>query len=269
MTDVIKEVLSDVESIKSSLEILSTKGMPIIDTYANISTWVNMVTAIISTFIGTAIGTRFTMKLFKSQENMRIKEDFRLEFFKKYNSLYRELVEELDDLYKRMQQINQIIEMKNQRELYLIKDPTIDYNGKQDWNIDYPKSMLKKQIELSKSIKYKKEKMRKYIKNNKTIYKNGNELYEEVYIEIDFIFRKFNTISNAYEIIDLDDNPGFLKTEKIAQQQQHNEVIIDVLNIDKELEYVIDEMQLIHEKIENEFIGKYFKQESITNKYKL
>lgn len=224
-----------------------------------------MIQQAIITLIGAAIGTLFTMWLFKAQENIRIKEDFRLEFFKKYNSLYIELFEELNDLYERIQHNNQIIDSKNYRKSYLIKDPIINSDGKQSWSIFHPKSMLEKQIELSKSIKHKKEKMRKYIENNKIIYKKEIELYEEIYIGINDVFIKFNTISTAYDIIDADDNLGLLSETKIEQQKQHNEIINEVLNLDKQLNSIINNMQLIHEKIEKEFIGKYFEEESSTN----
>ena len=91
MENTINQIIHNIDSIKNSLEIISTKGIPIIDTYANISTWINMGTAIVSTFIGTVIGTRFTMELFKSQKNMRIKEEFRIIFYKGYKPLYKSL----------------------------------------------------------------------------------------------------------------------------------------------------------------------------------
>lgn len=87
MKEITPQVLSDIESIKLSLEALSNKGIPIIDTFAPITTVVNIVT----TVFATAFGGWITLLLFKRQEKMRIREELKLSFYNKYEKLYNEL----------------------------------------------------------------------------------------------------------------------------------------------------------------------------------
>ncbi len=91
------QVLSDIENIKTSLEIISKNGIPIIDTFSPITTSVNIMTTIFST----AFGGWITILLFKGQEKMRIREELIISFYQEYKNIYNRLIKEL--LYVRKQ----------------------------------------------------------------------------------------------------------------------------------------------------------------------
>lgn len=287
MKEITQQVLSDIESIKLSLEALSNKGIPIIDTFAPITTFVNIVT----TVFATAFGGWVTIQLFKRQEKMRIKEDLRLSFYKEYREKYKDLYESILDLNESIKRYKKVW---NEDSMY-IKDAIIGAYGLKNWNCYYPQDINTDYINKIKEINVKSQILNKFLKINNniftlnTIYDDTNNKIEEiksVYIELgsaymvtkgmdDELRKNLNNINEYKEklnqetiSIKFDEKmtiKHLIQVEKSnedfkeKQVKRHNELIPRVLDFDIELDKILEDIQSMNEAIENEYISKYFK----------
>lgn len=264
MENTINQIIHNIDSIKNSLEIISTKGIPIIDTYANISTWINMGTAIVSTFIGTVIGTRFTMELFKSQENMRIKEEFRINFYKGYKPLYDKLYYSLLQ-FKLEVSVAYRVNKESENKYFELKE--LNLNDRITFNYDLQKVCIKEVIEQASLLNSAMYELSEYIKINKRILIDyTQDLFEEPDVAIRLIKLSIDEIEMNYKEIDFMNNYHKQQDKKeLERLKEENKKFIDYINKmgseigQNNIEQIKERIESINLGIENEFIGNYFK----------
>lgn len=277
----------NLSAISNDLKQIADNGIPIIDTFAPVTTIVNVLT----TVFATALGGWVTIQLFKRQEKMRIKEDLRLSFYKVYSQMY-------NDLYQDILDLNEGIKCKNKylnKDSMYIQDAITGSHGLKSWNCTYSQETTKADINRIKSIQSKSQNLNKFLKSNTVVF-NFNTIYDKVHNKIEEIQKVYITIESTYNITDgnnrklinalndideqvkiLNSEGNYLKFDKDTAKKllinveknlehlkekavkEHNELVPTLLNIDIELDNILNEIEIINKKIQTEYIGEYFK----------
>ena len=243
----INQIINDISSIKYSLESLSTEGLRIIYTYANVSTPLNFTLDLLISIIGTIIGGIVTIKLFKEQEKMRIRQELKLEFFKEYKKLYIEFSDSFCELKLQMNAIKGLKEIDN-----------LMYGLIQDVNRIYVKGSenIKELIDKCKDTYKKIEILSKHIDNNPLIMKKYNkEKYEFVHGSIFLLSKYLEEIDYCLE--EFDKNSYKLYDQKYIIER-YEENFHKVIEQSKKMDNLNKRINEIHGNMENEFLKKYF-----------
>lgn len=256
----IQQVLSDIESIKLSLEALSNKGISIIDTFAPITTGVNIIT----TIFATAFGGWVTIQLFKRQEKMRIKQELRLNFFKEYKSIYDRLLKLLSEFQIELFIVNQM-NLNYENKYYSLKEKIID--DKRVLEYEHQKELVSKVIDICNNVYKTMEELDDYLASNEIVLRDyKGQLFEIERAEVLLIKTKIGDLIYNYNNIEIINNPMCVEDmEEINRCKKENKKYFDYI-VELETEHgqkkvtnLMKNMKKTHSKIEKEFLGKYFK----------
>ena len=289
MNDYIMEFIKseNLITISEALKHIADNGIPIIDTYAPITTTVNIIT----TIFATAFGGWVTIQLFKRQERMRIREELRLEFYKEYRQMYKELYKDLVDLFENIKTKKSVWDKK----LMYIESPVVGALKLKNWNCYYPREMNKDSIKKIKEIHIKSQHINEFL-NNSTVIFEDNSIYNDIHIKIDEIKQVYIEVECAYKLTferdedlrknlnHIDEQIELLNNGQIANKyneegaknhlinvekrleeykqnnvDKHNDLIPRILDMDKELNNILSDIKNINSIIEREYINKYFK----------
>lgn len=273
MIDTIQQVLSDIEGIKISLETIAQNGIPIIDTYAPITTWINIGT----TIFATAFGGWITLQLFKRQERMRIREEIRLEFYKQYEEIYKLLLDEFIEYKEEVYKLSGLMSKNDKGEIRSFINSINDLILKQEDVKNNYESTMKESIKLITDIKNRLDKLEDFMDSKKTItgyyeykyilIKKQIKEYEDNFGELRFRYNKLcsdSKMASALEKIGIEEESQIEDETKIKDEiQSYNKVLIKINSKNNALELLIKQMQDINQAIEKEFIGEYFEKKKV------
>lgn len=247
------EILSELNVLNENLLILSSKdgGIVIHDTFANISTWVDLGITLFATVIGAVIGGWITIQLFKKQEKMRIKQELRLEFYKGYKPLYKKYIDEIIDLRDTVRSLNLISTQGEELKLKVVDcggDKRLEYSGKKD--------ILDKAIALSKnSIQYF-DIMNDYIEMNKINLIHYNEdLYNVL------LYKLFNIKDGICELEKWNKEILPVYNSRYTVDDiinGYDRVVKYIVESYDDIDYISNTSKGIHSKLECEFLKQYF-----------
>ncbi|MBQ9013127.1 MAG: hypothetical protein IJ094_06125 [Bacilli bacterium] len=269
MNKIMQQVLSDIESIKISLETISN-GVSIVDSFSPIATVINILTTIGSTLFGGWL----TLELFKKQEKMRIRQELKLEFYNEYKNIYDNLIKDLSILE------NNFIQIKDELPYHALIKTT---NAKQEI--------------ICVSYKYQKKKHTKFFEYIDPVNSGLNNL-ERLFESNDIIIKSFKEkpmikcledimeikktkdfIESSYEgfeffnqkiILDAKDELSedekrlkdilkYFMIEKLVEENKNNIIKISQLNIGNTIKDIKKSVIDSNNIIQNECIYKYFK----------
>ncbi len=247
MEESINQIINDISNIKYSLEILSTEGMRIIDTYADVSTPLNFKLDLLIAIIGTIIGGIVTIILFRMQERMRVRQELKLEFFKDYKKLYVEFSDSFCELKTEIQ-VTKCLKERDKCMYELIHDVKRVYvRGSED---------LKKLTNICKDTYRKIEILSKHIDNNQMIMKKyKKEKYELVSSHIFLISKYLGNIDYCLDEFYKDSYTVYPKEIIIKKYEENLKKVIDECEKIEGLNVKVNE---IHGNMETKFLKKYF-----------
>lgn len=249
--------------IKGEISIADAPGYKTILTDAVIT---GIITAA-ATYIGAKIGSKNTVKLYKEQENIRIREEMRLEFYREYKQLYKNFYEDFGKLKGAVIMIKSLADSGQLEYLYISA-----YGNGSEIKKVY-KSRYKKYIdevnEASKELNKSLSKMFGYIKSNITILKSyDGDLYGvdsrglDVYRDI-VCFRgtvsHIETYNEQIEGLEMG-NTVIMSNEKIEKiVANYNKIVDYIIESFEEMHDLSLRIMITNKGLEEEFIGDYFK----------
>lgn len=263
MEEIIKPLISDIECIKLSLKGIAENGIPIVDTFAPISTFVNILTTIFATTFGGII----TLRLFKSQEKIRIREELKLDFYKQYEKLYKTVLEGFSKYKLEIEKVSKYISMDSDGKLRNLVDAiSTSKDVKENYKI------IRDGKNIIENIKNDLQRLEEFMESKKTITGYKDDKYIKIKAEILKYDNYFKCLNSIHEIICCDEKKNELQTEyctNIIIEDISQETINDLVgtykrvfrklyNKKEEFELLLSAIKNINEKIESEFIGKYF-----------
>lgn len=250
MQEILHQILYDLEGIKSSLEVIAQKGIPIIDTYSPITTFVNILTILITTSIGTGIGALFTMRIFKSQEKMRIREELKLKFYNGYEELYMEFYENFSVLKSSIKTMNNMLCQKGCGVKHYIDTIETGKDVIENRDTNMINNLFNSLHNTLTSLNI----LNEYMENQSPIIKFN---YKNQYKDLDRIRKKLDEL-DCYVLICKQHKDSISNIEYVDRYKNvSNEIIC--LQGNGELKEINDSILDIHKEIRDEFIGKYFK----------
>lgn len=241
------DFIDSLSNINDSLQQISKNGISIIDTFAPITTSINIMT----TIFATAFGGWITIILFQRQEKMRIKQELRLEFFKEYKNIYVQAINNIKDF----QNVTGTLNFYKQSD-YLItideKDRSIQYGNK----IELVEETIAASIKACNSM----VELYEYLQLNKLYLKNYKD---KLYLTESFILIKAKMKS-----LELKDTYTEIKKYNLQSQGYdnkiknliiiYNQILLEIIEKERELMKIVNDVESIHLAIEKEFIGQYF-----------
>lgn len=251
---IIDSLNKNIDGINKSLKTILDKdgGVVIHDTFANISSWVDLGTTLFATIVGALVGGWITIQLFKQQEKMRIKQELRLEFYKGYKPLYKQYIDEIINLEKIARKVNIISESGQGLKLKV-----------SDWgknkNLEYceNKHVLDNLIKSSKNSVKHLDEVIDYINMNKIIltgYKD--KLFESLVVRFSNVNDKIFKLEKVHSEIAPLYNPRYT-VEKLIDE--YDGVVENIIESYNEIMDIVSISEKIHSELECEFLNQYFK----------
>lgn len=272
MKEITQQVLSDIEIIKLSLEALSNQGISVIDSFAPITTGINILT----TVFATGFGGWITIQLFKRQEKMRINQELCLEFYKEYSSLYLKLHRSIYNLRKTIIQINP--GRRNIMGVHCLYDDLnfyIDKENKDYVDLERHISIYKNRIEKYFKIKKESSDLNYLLYTKKNIWGEEDNPYLEVEYKLMKIFVMYNILfingKELKEILYKYDNkdPDKYKETFKRRIKTYNRMLERLYGSIDELKEILEFIEIENKKVEDRFLGQYFRKNSIIDKLKV
>ena len=263
----INRLIEKLDVISRELEGFSSAkgGIVIHDTFANVSTWVNLGTTLFATVVGAIIGGYITIILFKKQEKMRIKQELRLAFFKEYKSIYDKLIYLLGEFKSEATVIYDMNSTYNNNNYYSLEEDII--GKKRILQYEHQKELVSKAINLFHQIEKTMDALDDYLECNKIILRDyTGELFEFERAEILIMKTKITYLAHNYNDIDKIHNPLYsadieeIKKLKLENKQYFDYITtLETKNGEKKVSDLLKKIKNKNSKIEKEFLGKYFK----------
>lgn len=273
MNEIIQNILSDIESIRTSLNIISTKGVSIIDSYSLKSATKNIIT----TFIGTGIGTGFTMWLFKRQEKIRIKAELRLDFYNEYEGKYKDILICLDKFKRNIGgAIENFYSIGPDIRVHMFEK----INTQEDIIKNFESQRVQKAIISTNELVVKMEDLESFMKSKEVIHGYNEFKFKEGIEVFTSIKNKFKELEGKSELAKtfkyILSNGGNVETKQDYTGKTFNVGISEEVcesNIEKykiayrelieickteNISKIETNIQKNNKEIQNEFIGKYF-----------
>lgn len=274
VTDIMKiidNLNNNIEGINNSLKTILDKdgGVVIHDTFAPITTKVTALTTLGTTIVGALIGTLFTMWLFKRQEKMRIKQELKLDFYRGYEVLYKSLLSNMNECQKEVNRLKGLLTYDIEGNVVNFIDGITSFS---DIEKNYNGTM-EKSIQLFKDLQIKLEDLEIFMNSKKTITGYESYKFESIkgtiksintqYSHLEFRTRGIITdkiLNDCREKFDLDKEAMPTNEQVICGVvEKYKEVLVETMNKIENTPTILNEIQTINSKIENEFIGVYFK----------
>lgn len=270
MEEIIKQLVSDIESIKLSLEVIVENGIPIVDTFAPISTIVNIVTTIFATTLGGVI----TLELFKRQEKIRIREELKLDFYKHYEKLYKTVLKGFTEYKLEIEKVSKYMSVDSE---YNVRNLVEAISTSEDIKENY--NFIRDGKNIIENIKYDLQRLEEFMESKKTITGYEDDKYREIKVEISKYNNNFECLNSIYEIICCYEEKNKLQTGQNKLQTEYctNIIVVDIsqetindlvgtykrvfkklYKKEEEFKSLLDKVEKINKEIELEFIGKYF-----------
>lgn len=257
----IEDILVNLKSISNSLETITSKngGVVIHDTFADVSTWVNLGTDILTAIIATVLGGLLTIYLFKKQEDLKIKQNYKLKFYDEYEPMYDHIILTFGKFKQRVKFISEMISVKNN----IVKSYWEEINSIEDVIDNFNSMPIKNAIKELNELIERMEELKRFMKSKQKIsnydeFKFKKDLNELKTIEQ--IFNKLDIIKTKCDYLKILDN-HMDKKEAQTNVKKYKELSKEITNIYKEnkLDNLEKSIQSTHDKISDDFIGKYFK----------
>lgn len=252
--ETIAEVLKQLTNINQNLSHLGNEkgGLVIHDTFANVSSWVELGITLLATITGAIIGGFITIKLFKKQENLRIKQELRLEFYKGYKKLYKVYIDEITSLKSTLKVAETLFELSESSfKLQILKVP----ESKGILKSCNHMTTLEKIIKLIKNTNDHIEKINDYINLNK-INLSGykGEMFDLTGLDLFLIKDRICNLERYHREI------GKLKSIELIEEliDKHDETVQYTIESIEKIEKIIENSKEIHCKLEYEFLNQYF-----------
>jgi len=264
----ISVLIKKLDAINRELEKFSSEngGIVIHDTYANVSTWVNLGATLFATVVGAIIGGYITIILFKKQEKMKIKQELRLAFFKEYKSIYDKLIYLLGEFKTEATVIYDMNSTYNNNNNYYSLEEDI-IGKKRILQYEHQKELVSKAINLFDQIEKTMDALDDYLECNKIILRDyTGELFKFERAEILIMKTKITYLAHNYNDIDKIHNPLYsadieeIKKLKLENKQYFDYITtLETKNGEKKVSDLLKKIKNKNSKIEKEFLGKYFK----------
>lgn len=242
MKEITQQVLSDIESIKNSLEALANQGIPIIDTFAPITTGVNIIT----TIFATAFGGLLALWGSKIQEKNRIRNEMRLDRYNQFQNIYKDIYININNFTVHMEAIKNTYPDVSEWNIYLEQN--------QLWNLRIMRSLICPLKEI-KNMMLKSSEIHKFIENNKRVLGIEDNPYDGIIEEINKLYTLFSNVEILEELID---NPVY--NEFIEKNiSEYNEKISEIINSAEKVKSIYIDMEGFRVIVEDKTISAYFK----------
>lgn len=256
LNEVIIELMKLLNTLNENLSILSSKdgGVVIHDTFANVSTWVDLGITLFATIVGALIGGLITIKLFKQQERMRIKQELKLEFYKEYKPLYKLYIDEIKNLKYVLNTAKYLNESSHSAFEITAYDWLETEKGLKHCK---HKGTLDKIIELIKNTTKHMDNLNDYIEMNKiNLIDYNGEVYDKLGVDLFLIKNKICELEKWNRQVNIFANRDYTSDEIITK---YSEVVKYTIDSYDEIERIINDSINIHLKFEFEFLNQYFK----------
>lgn len=266
--EMMQQLISNIESINKSLEIIAENGIHIIDTYNLITICEKICTIIFPSIFGGWI----TLQLFKRQEKIRIREKIRLDFYKQYEELYELVLEEFFKYKSEILRISSFFAVDNNGNVKHIID---SISNQEDVKRNY--ELMKDSIKFIKNIKESLEKLEYFMDSKKTITGYDEYKYSEIKRKVKKYKRYFGELSLRYDVICPNEElirsyekigvSNEIKQEDESEKnnmiEKYKETLVKIYKANNMFESLLKDMQNINEGIEKEFIGGYFEKKRV------
>lgn len=256
LNEIITELMKQLNMLNENLSILSSKdgGVVIHDTFANVSTWVDLSTTLFATIVGALIGGLITIKLFKQQERMRIKQELKLEFYKEYKPLYKLYIDEIKNLKYTLNTAKYLYESSESAFEITTYDWLETEKGLEHCK---HKGTLDKIIELVKSATKYMDDLNNYIEMNKiNLVDYNGEIYDKLGVDLFLIKTKICELEKWNRQINIVANRKYTVDEIITK---YSEIVKYTIDSYDKIDRIINDSISIHSKLEFEFLNQYFK----------
>lgn len=242
MKEITQQVLSDIESIKLSLEALSNQGIPIIDTFAPITTGVNFLTTLFATVFGGCIALWGS----KIQEKNRIRNEMRLDRYNQFQNIYKDIYININNFIVHMEAIKDTYPDISEWNIYL--------KQKQLWNLRIMRSLICPLKEI-KNMRLKSSEIHKFIENNKRVLGIEENPYDGIIDEINKVYKLFSNVEILEALID---TPVYndLIEKNISE---YNTKISEIIDSAEKIKSIYIDMEGFRVKLEDKTISTYFK----------
>lgn len=252
-----EELIKVVNRIATDINILTSDASTV-----KVAT-INGIITLFATVFATAFGGWLTIQLFKRQEMMRIKEELRLDFFKEYSKQYKKIYE---DLLLIISELDRLESAKSSMEFSSKVEQYIENMNL--YKLNASKKLMSRSISTSESVLAKLKNINYFIKSKKIIYGNMHSPYEDIYIR----FRDIATVFTHLKFVEKDIDEMIhreVTSEEIKEHKKfmltcdidsHNEVLNKVFKLKGNIETIAKELDLINQKIEENYLGVYFKE---------
>lgn len=242
MKEITQQVLSDIESIKLSLEALSNKGIPIIDTFAPITTSVNFMTTLFATVVGGGIALWGT----KIQEKNRIRNEMKLDRYNQFQNIYKDIYININNFIVHMDVIKITYPDLSEWKIYLEQDSL--------WNLRIMRSLICPLKEI-KDLRIKSNEIHKFIENNKRVLGIEENPYDGIIEKINKVYNLFSNVETLNEVIDSHHYDEFIQ----KNISEYNEKISDIINSAEKIKSIYIDMEGFRVMVEDKTISTYFK----------
>ena len=258
------DILQQLKYIHSSLETIASNGK--ISFYSVV---VQILIAGLGGVIGTYVGSRLTMSQFKKQENIKIKEELRLTFYKQYEQLYKVVLDRFKEYKNEYQKILEyclfVDEEGKVRFILNAEDRTSIISSKEDVKKNY--DSLKSSIEIFEDMHIEFNTLYDFITNKEQMTKYNTAKLEAIKNKIDIYSTRYRDLKEAYmslfndsleiesKINDIDDIREKFKKVDIKTYKKN---LREIYKQNDKLDLLISDIQSINKEIYQDIIGKYF-----------
>ena len=233
-----------------------------------------IIVSFVPPLLATILGGAITIKINEKNESIKIKQNFKLEFFKKYEEIYWDLNKESKDL------------LKLSKILYIVAKNRGN-------NVEFEKFMKQhyvKKVTIISDIMKKNEKLRKqsqyiyeYVQKNKIMFKDNDKLYNIILEKTNELNKISERFQNEHLNYFFDGNNlvnsiigkecDFDEYNKFNGSKEEIEILKNSGLVEAFSESIIElyegvhmnlvDLEELYYDVEYEFIGHYFESENV------
>ena len=241
MEDIIKQLMSDIDSIKVSLEIIANSQ----------NNYISTVIALVGTLLGSVISLIVNYNITKKQEKNRVITLLKSEYYKDYEVIFTKFKGEFLNLIESINTMGQLLSDEGQQVRFYI-DVIHTVNDV----VENKKSrFIKNVFESTEKTLNSLTLLNQYIESRTEFIKYN---YSDILNEIKKINTKLDEMS-FYALICEQWKDKKDKTTLEEYIERYKNVSFEIINKKTDLHEMEKYIESIHKKIKEDFLGEYFK----------
>ena len=247
MEETLQELLITIQNI-------ARDGITINSPISPISVFIDIITTLVATIVGGIV----TLKLYKNQEQIRLKGELKIDYYKNYKNICLQILDLFSMYSSENNKILKRIKDDENGKLTILTDKVVCIN---EINMGFDEikdieSLIKAESDIMKDIRFKSQSLKNFIELNKIIV----DFSELKYSELNDKIREYNRKYKQLHFL-------FLKMIEVNNSISNSQLIDQYIEVFKELQKfnrkfqdeVIDIFKCIDQKIEEELIEDYCK----------